>query len=142
MRDIDKSKYTVATGGTLVVFDTSVMPALSEASSMTMVRQYMDERAIWVASGSPLRTDERIAELFKICQACPKIESTLGQSFCGICHCRVANSGTKLNKLAWATTVCPDDPPRWKNDVRVSDEVLAALQEEAAKPCGGCGGEK
>lgn len=75
---------------------------------------FLREYAAWSAAGWPVRSAQRIAELFAVCQACEHFEST-GQDRgrCRLCTCHVSTASGELNKLFWATTVCPADPPRW-----------------------------
>ena len=64
--------------------------------------------------GKPLRTSMQIANIYNICSNCPNFEKVApGEGDCGICGCTIKAEGTTLNKAAWATTKCPDKPPRW-----------------------------
>lgn len=77
--------------------------------------------AEWVKAGKPLRTDERVSELFQICSNCPTqkyIRKSEHHGECDECGCRIINRSpqeTILNKLAWPTTGCPDG--HWSEDV-------------------------
>lgn len=62
----------------------------------------------WVEAGKPLRTPERIEELFEVCQQCPvfmRVGADIGR--CKECGCWVKRKGEKFNKLAWPTENCP-----------------------------------
>lgn len=80
------------------------------------ISNYKEENRKWNDSGNPLRTPERINELFQICSQCPHFVKlpliTTGQ--CSICSCFIKQHSNTLNKLAWATTECPDSPKRWE----------------------------
>lgn len=79
--------------------------------------RYANARRRWIKAGRPVRSDERVAELLAICQAC-EYGGKGGKrpvKRCGICGCRI-NKGHFLNKLRWATERCPKNPPNWAND--------------------------
>ena len=81
---------------------------------MVIVRFFL-EWMKWTLYGQPVRTQERIDELYKICDSCPNFDRYApGAEFgtCRLCGCNI-NKGHSLNKLAWDTTHCPDKPPRW-----------------------------
>jgi hypothetical protein len=54
-------------------------------------------------------TTETIASRLAICQQCEHLKD----GACGLCGCN-CNNGGLLNKLAWASESCPDNPPRWQ----------------------------
>jgi hypothetical protein len=79
---------------------------------------YATAVAKWTAAGQPNRTDTEVAELLKICQACPHfIRCDSGNDIggkCGLCGCPCNESGSALqNKLRMATEHCPDEPAKW-----------------------------
>jgi len=78
-------------------------------------KRYMNARQKWTQNGKPVRSQERINEIFKTCQRCPHFTG----SACSLCGCRITMKGNFMNKLAWATESCPDNPPRWEADVDV-----------------------
>lgn len=86
-----------------------------------LVKQYNNEKQKWKEAGKPIRSKERMEELHSICQKCPffnKGEGMVpGSDECDICGCNLHPSSTTMNKLAWGTTHCPDDPSRWGPDV-------------------------
>lgn len=126
-----------------------------------MAARYLEEKAKWKKAGKPVRTDEKIKELFSICVSCEhykKISELSGS--CGICGCHLKNTNTSLNKLAWATTKCPLENPKWEEEqdfqsIQISqkeieiekatpDEVIAEDTTDTPAPtrsrgCG-CGG--
>ncbi len=93
-------------------------------------RKYLEERKKWTEAGRPLRKPEEIKSLYHDhCEPCEHRE----KNTCGICGCYVKPEGVFFNKLAWGSTVCPDDPPRWgeSTDTRLpSEEETKALIEE------------
>jgi hypothetical protein len=94
--------------------------------------QYLAERKKWVAAGKPVRFTDEIKQLFARCKKC---NHYTGES-CDICGCFI-NESRKWNKLAWATTVCPDDPPRWGASKEF--EILKKEPPVKTTPQGGCG---
>lgn len=75
------------------------------------------------------RTPWEIRAIHKICKACPHyipvqhkplrwwqrlLRITPSEGACGKCRCNVSAKANKwLNKVAWRSEHCPDDPPRW-----------------------------
>lgn len=71
---------------------------------------------IWLLNGRRFRRQEYIDKLYDICDSCPLFEkfapdADFGE--CGICGCNINKERKTLNKLAWDSTSCPDNPPRW-----------------------------
>lgn len=82
--------------------------------AMDLAKRYLEEKAKWKKAGKPVRSDERIKELFAICSPCEYYKLKTDHSgSCGICGCNIKNRITSLNKLAWATTRCPLENPKW-----------------------------
>lgn len=78
------------------------------------LKQYRAEEATWRKHGSPVRSRERIAELFAICAACPQFAAfTASEGQCQLCTCLISRTRRKVNKLRWATTRCPLPEPAW-----------------------------
>lgn len=110
------------------------------------IKQYIIERAKWRKSGKPLRTPERIEQLFKICssnQCLNYISKDIDRGECNICHCNLLRQGNYFNKLAWGTTRCPLEHPLWVEenvyqiDDITSEDIVQAEQEhnlESAAP--------
>lgn len=88
---------------------------------MQLLAQYYAERNIWEKVGRPERSEKRIRELYNICTRCPNFQHKRGwipgYDRCGICQCNLHPSTLIMNKLAWATTSCPNEPPLWTADV-------------------------
>lgn len=87
-----------------------------------LAARYAAERKIWKRAGKPMRTEERMIDIHSnICSQCPFFEPgngwLPGYDRCGKCLCNLHPTHTTLNKLAWATTHCPDNPERWSADV-------------------------
>ena len=104
---------------------------------------YEKEHEEWVKAGKPTRNRRRRAQLYNICAMC---ENYTGKT-CKICGCMI-NLTPGLNKLYWATTKCPLDPPKWEADwpdtKEESDPEEAALVDSSPvnkppKKSGGCG---
>jgi len=73
------------------------------------VSSYIQERLAWLKKGKPVRPQQEIEYIFnKFCKPCKYYNGKL----CSICGCYV-NDGNTLNKILWATTRCPDNPPKW-----------------------------
>ena len=93
---------------------------------MRAIVRYVKERIKWELAGKPMRSEERIREIFhQICKPCPHF----GGDHCKVCGCYLREDLTKpkFNKIAWATTHCPDDPPKW------IEELEADVDEEKAQ---------
>lgn len=86
-----------------------------------LVQQYEKEKRIWKKAGKPIRSKERMEEIYSICEKCPFFNKGQGMApgmdQCDICKCNLNPSSETLNKIAWGTTHCPDDPSRWGADV-------------------------
>lgn len=85
---------------------------------MTQVKNYVIAYTKWVVAGKPLRSAEKIAELFNICKSCPSvsfipISDSIGR--CAECACWLKETGIDRNKLAWPTSPCPEG--HWQNEV-------------------------
>lgn len=94
---------------------------------------YLESRAIWTAAGKPMRSNERILEIYNnFCKPCEHYKST-GYA-CDICGCLI-NTGTLANKICWATTRCPDVEPKWIEEIDISkleikEETTIELSQE------------
>lgn len=78
--------------------------------------------ARWRAAGRPLRSPERIEELFNFCTECPSesfIPTGVDTGRCVECGCWLKRSTTFLNKLAWPTEACPNS--HFSNEVEDPD---------------------
>ena len=83
--------------------------ASSTATVREKVTRYAMAVARWLAAGSPRRSDDEVAELLAICQACPTSRYDAARESCKRCGCKVnANGWGLVNKLRMATEDCPD----------------------------------
>lgn len=102
---------------------------------MNQIFQFAKEYTKWVRSGKDVRPPEEIDRLFEICSACPNSELIEDGDvrMCNLCNCRLAPSSddNKRNKLLWATTRCPMEPPMFIEHGTSKDE------ENSNPPC--CG---
>lgn len=87
-------------------------PDVKPPSAIARARNYLSAREKWVAAGKPLRDDHERATLLAICQGCehydPKpIAPGFAGGKCKVCRCGLAKERNTLNKIAWATEMCP-----------------------------------
>ncbi len=108
---------------------TMVLPSTTE-----LAKNYATERKKWVEAGKPVRTDERILQIYnEKCEPC----DFRRKNRCGFCGCFIKPKGTKLNKIAWGTTRCAfwrkpfwleeTDPHNLRN---VTQEEIDEFEEE------------
>jgi len=104
-------------------------------SLIKQAETYLAERKKWADAGKPMRSQERIEELYQICKECEHFRSY----YCGICGCYI-NKGTKFNKLLYATTICPlkdiGETPKWIQEKEFDPVYIE--QQKVARGCG-CG---
>jgi hypothetical protein len=82
------------------------------------------EKAVWEKAGRPLRSPERIAQIHdELCKPCDYYSTHLGFNTCQLCGCGLRKKGAMMNKIAWATTSCPDKPPKWTAEVEVASKI-------------------
>lgn len=76
--------------------------------------EYAREYAIWVMAGKPYRSDSDTNAIFTdICEPCEYFERKSGvRGICKLCGCKLKKTGKSFNKIAWATSRCPDG--RWE----------------------------
>ena len=97
-------------------------------------KQFLDERRTWKEYGKPLRSPERMEELFAICSDCEFFEPAKeGQGNCGVCGCQIRKTGTRMNKIAWATTNCPLDEPKWEKEPDLVRQDVTTRKEAATE---------
>jgi hypothetical protein len=96
------------------------------------ISRFIEERAIWIASGRPYRSKDRMLEIYNTCVECPNFQSQRGKyGICGICKCNLHPTETLLpNKIAWATTECPEK--KWEADVEIKDIQLEEADIKSA----------
>lgn len=111
------------------------------------VKQFIDERNIWINSGKPYRTAERMLEIYSICSGCPNFTEGALSNSCGICGCRLHPTDTVYpNKIAWATTECPEKKwlveegvTRQESEIQLNVEMPPESTGAAQKKDCGCG---
>ncbi len=79
----------------------------------SLARRYAMSTVRWMGAGKPLRTQKEVGFIFStFCEPCDHFNDV--RKVCRLCGCRVAPTTKGLvNKIARATSRCPDDPPRW-----------------------------
>ena len=79
-----------------------------------LIEEYEKERQKWIEAGKPLRSSEEIKQIHNICSKCVHFKpKNKKKGTCTLCGCSIKKKGNLLNKAAWGTTECPDNPPRW-----------------------------
>ena len=87
----------------------------------SLFQKYRHARSKWIAAGRPLRTDERIAEIWDTyCKNCGDREADR----CKLCGCFIKRHGTTLNKISWATECC--DKNLWQIEVEDKEVQISA----------------
>jgi hypothetical protein len=82
---------------------------------------YPYELVRWRKAGYPVRSPERIEELFDtVCLPCKYyIPITDIRGKCGLCGCGLNRlPGSHFNKLEWATCRCPAKPPKFIEELK------------------------
>ena len=95
---------------------TSVLPSMFQ-----MVKSFSKELVNYIKEGAPNVTTEDYADRLDVCNNCPNI---IKQSMrCKLCGC------TMQQKAKWKTSVCPDNPQRWKPQI-VRDQNKDIIPQE------------
>ena len=120
-------------------------------------KRYKKEHKQWVQNGKHYRSSEYIQYLYnKFCKDCEHNIQDEEDNICDICGCFIGHQNMTMNKLAWITTSCPDDPPQWTPQtsypgryklLQVDEEELKNRQTTKPRKRGGrkggcCGGGK
>ncbi len=89
------------------------------------IKLYREEKKKWIEANEPVRTDEKVLELYNICADCENytplpLFKDRGQ--CKICTCLLSKDGDRMNKLRWATTKCPLEEPKWLEEEEYRQE--------------------
>jgi rRNA maturation endonuclease Nob1 len=77
---------------------------------------YVKDTAEWVASGIPYRSKVAIDVIFtEVCQPCEYFKQgpVFDYGTCEKCGCPLKRAGRNRNKIAWATSKCPEG--KWGN---------------------------
>lgn len=110
------------------------------------IELYRQEKNDWKEAGEPVRSDEKVEELYNICVGCEEyipLPLVKDRGQCRVCTCLLSKDGDSLNKLRWSTTACPLG--KWKEEAgyekkEAAPEVPAQPQFNSRKPkSGGCG---
>ena len=93
----------------------------SGPSLLKQAASFVSAEAKWIAAGRPIRDEERVAELFTICQACEQFRPGTSEleGSCAVCGCRLRSIGGLFNKIQMATESCPLKPPKWTAEAPV-----------------------
>jgi hypothetical protein len=96
----------------------SVSPPMSSPSLFQKAASFVSAETRWIAAGRPVRSEERVAEIFSICQACERFRPGASEleGSCAVCGCRLRSTGGLFNKIQMATESCPLKPPKWTAD--------------------------
>ncbi len=78
--------------------------------------------ARWIMAGRPVRSPERIAEIYKThCQPCenfvPHPKGDADKGSCGLCKCSCKVQAAVFNKIRMGTEACPMNPPKWTEEL-------------------------
>lgn len=84
-------------------------------SQVRQAAAFVTAQGRWLAAGCPIRSAERIKEIFALCRACENFwpGATEEEGVCRLCGCRLRSVGGLLNKIQMATEGCPAIPPKW-----------------------------
>ena len=77
--------------------------SVAQKSNAEILWNFSKALVQWTAAGMPVRTQEQVTEIYKICSACEFLKNNVCQK-CG-CQCDAKN--ILLNKLTIATEKCP-----------------------------------
>lgn len=108
-----------------------------QKSILERVESYLDSRQKWILAGQPLRSKERIREIYyTYCDKCIHHKHYC----CDCCGCLInlGNGNIVPNKIAWATESCGlekiGEEPLWKAEILQEQPIV-----EPPKKKGGCG---
>ena len=83
-------------------------------SFLEMAKTFSKELTTYIANGAPNVTKEDYEERLNACKVCPHLMEQ--KKRCGLCGCLIEH------KAKWKTTKCPDNPPRWANQILNNDK--------------------
>lgn len=74
-----------------------------------MILRFLYEYIKWNLRGRPIRTVAQTSMIFTTkCEPCDEFDrEDEDNGTCSICGCGIRRTGSKFNKLYWATTKCP-----------------------------------
>jgi len=79
---------------------------------MGLILRFLREYVKWAWAGKPLRSSEEMGRIFSICESCPFFDRYApGETYgtCNKCGCNLDKTDKGRNKIAWATTKCPEE---------------------------------
>lgn len=111
------------------------------------IELYRQEKNNWKEAGEPVRSDEKVAELYNICAQCEEyipLPLVTDRGQCRICTCLLSKDGDHMNKLRWATTSCPlnkwtEEPEYQKKEAEPEIPVQPQFNSRKKKGGGSCG---
>jgi len=68
--------------------------------------------------------DELYDERIKICRSCEHLQKKLGVETCKLCGCVMPL------KARFRATSCPDNPPKWNDDLDIWEKELVFYEED------------
>lgn len=82
---------------------------LAPPTTVEKVKSYAESTAEWMLDGFATRTDEEVAEIFKICEDCDPhyIKYSEMSGTCNLCGCNVNLYNGFTNKIKRANEHCP-----------------------------------
>lgn len=84
--------------------------------------RFIEEFYKWIRYGRQYRSKSRMKEVYSICKSCPNFKKGGGwlsdYDSCNICGCNIHPVKRPVNKIAWATTSCPDKEPKWTAEIK------------------------
>ena len=99
---------------------------------LSKTKRYMHERETWNKAGKPLRSDKEIFRIFtELCEPCEyfnRKSKKIGQ--CKICSCFLKPQSKSFNKIAWATTNCAADPPKWEAEIVLEENKKEEVDQK------------
>lgn len=78
-------------------------------TAFQMIKTFSKELTTFVKEGMPSVSEDDYQDRIDACFKCEHFLEKLNR--CGLCGCLVEY------KARWKTTKCPDDPPRWKQQI-------------------------
>lgn len=112
------------------------------------IQRYRQEKEQWKNAGKPMRSDERVAEIFdnhcKPCENYIPIPLLEDRGQCAVCTCLLSKDDDNMNKIRWATTKCPLPEPKWVEEPvyekkEAEQPAQPQFNQRKKPPTNGCG---